>query len=184
MVALTTLDGLLEPSDLLKMSLIPADSSTARTFWAGDDAGAGRGRTQHHFGAAIAAENFVRNGRILQGNGDHPLLGHFAPFADGFGNFDRLAQAEADAAVFVAGDDQRAETEAAAAFDDFGGTVDENHFFAQLGTAAASASARRLRENRAGRGADRGAGAAVSAASLGCRWELLFVSGTVFFLQG
>jgi len=32
MVALTTLDGLLEPSDLLKMSLIPAASSTARTF--------------------------------------------------------------------------------------------------------------------------------------------------------
>ena len=30
-VALTTLDGLLEPSDLLKTSLIPTDSSTART---------------------------------------------------------------------------------------------------------------------------------------------------------
>jgi hypothetical protein len=79
----------------------------------------------------------MRNGRILQRNLDHPLFGHVAPFADGFGDFNRLAEAEADATAFVAGNDQSAEAEAAAAFDDFGGAVDENHFFAQLGRGGA-----------------------------------------------
>ena len=103
--------------------------------FAGDDAGAGRGGTQQDFGAAVAAKNFVRDGRILQGDADHVLLGHFAALADGFGNFDGFAQANADMALFVTGDDQRAKAEAASAFDDFGGAIDENNFLAQLGAA-------------------------------------------------
>jgi hypothetical protein len=38
--------------------------------------------------------------------------------------------------VLVARDDQRAETEAAATLDDFGGTIDENNLLAQFGAAA------------------------------------------------
>lgn len=93
--------------------------------------------TQQNLGAAIAAENFMRNGCFLQRNVDHPLLGHFAAFANGFGNFDSLAQAQADASMLVASDDQGAKAEAASAFDNLGRAVDENHFFAQFRTAAA-----------------------------------------------
>ncbi len=78
---------------------------------------------------------FVWNGRILQGDADHVLLGHFAPLADRFGNFHRLAQANADMTVFIARHDQRAKAEAASALDDFGGAIDKNHLLAQLGAA-------------------------------------------------
>ena len=44
----------------------------------------------------------------------------------------RAFEADADAALFVAGDDQGAETETATAFDDLGGTVDEDDFLAQF----------------------------------------------------
>jgi hypothetical protein len=64
------------------------------------------------------------------------LLGNIAAFADGFGNFDSFSEADADAAMLVARDNERGETKAAAAFDDFGGAVDENDFFAQFGRAA------------------------------------------------
>jgi hypothetical protein len=72
------------------------------------------------------------NGRFLQGNRDQMGLGHFAALADRFGNFNRLAQAQADAAMLITGDDERAKTEAASAFDHFGGTIDKHHFFDKL----------------------------------------------------
>jgi hypothetical protein len=64
-------------------------------------------------------------------------LGHISSFANGFGNFNGLAQTDADAALFVARNHQGAKTETAPAFDNFGGAIDENHLFAQLGIAAA-----------------------------------------------
>ena len=136
-VALTTLDGLLEPSDLLKISLMPADSSTARTVLPAMMPVPGEAGRNMHFRAAIMAKNLVRNGGILQGNGDHLLLGHVAAFADGLGDFHRLAQADADVALLVARDDQGAEAETASALDDLGGTIDENDLLAQLLAAAA-----------------------------------------------
>jgi len=78
------------------------------------------------------AKNLVRNGRILEANGNHLLLGHVAPLANGFADFDRLAQADADAPLLVAGDNEGAEAETAPAFDNLGGTVDEDDFLAQF----------------------------------------------------
>jgi hypothetical protein len=60
-------------------------------------------------------------------------LGNVASFANGFRNFNGLAQAHADSPVFVAGDYEGAEAKAAPAFHDFGGAVDKNHLFGQLG---------------------------------------------------
>ena len=97
-----------------------------------DDAGARRGRPQQDFRAAIVREDFVRNGRVLQRHADHLRAGHFAALANGIRHFAGLAQADAHAAVLVADDDQRAEIEAASAFDDFGGAIDEHDLLGQL----------------------------------------------------
>ena len=51
-------------------------------------------------------------------------LGGFGRLADGFRHFARLAMAETDAALLIAHDDQRGETEAPAALHHLGDTVD------------------------------------------------------------
>ena len=56
----------------------------------------------------------------------------FAAFADRISNFAGFAEANADSALLVAHHHQRAETETASAFHDFGGTVDEDDFLDQL----------------------------------------------------
>ena len=47
-------------------------------------------------------------------------------FPDRFGDFLRFAKSAANAAIVIAGDDQRAETEAATAFHHFGAAIDEH----------------------------------------------------------
>ena len=51
------------------------------------------------------------------------LLGVFNPLADRFRDFAGFTQADADFALLVADDDERAEREPATAFDDLGDTV-------------------------------------------------------------
>ena len=73
---------------------------------------------------AVVAEDRVRDGRAAHGDRDHVLLGDLDPLLDGGRNFLRLARAEADAALAVADDDERAEAEVLAALDDLGDAVD------------------------------------------------------------
>src|SRR5450432_4404473 len=72
------------------------------------------------------------NGRVLEGNQNHLRAGEFAAATDGVRDFSRLAQTDPDASLFVAHDHQRAETEATAALDDLGGTVDEHNLLDQF----------------------------------------------------
>ena len=67
---------------------------------------------------------------------DHVLAGSFAALADGVGDFVGLAVAEADFAFVVADDDERAEGEVAAAFDDLGAAVDADDDFFSVGLLA------------------------------------------------
>ena len=74
----------------------------------------------------------MRNGRVLERNGNHLVAGQFAAAADRVRDFAGLAEANAHAAVFVAHDHERAEIETASALDDFGGAVDEHDLLDQL----------------------------------------------------
>ena len=67
----------------------------------------------------------------LRRDGHHGLRAAFAALADGVGHFAGLAEADADLAAAVADDDQGAEIEAASAFDDLGGAVDEHDLLGQ-----------------------------------------------------
>ncbi len=103
---------------------------------AGDDAGAGRGRTQHDAAGAMAAENVMMNGPpIAQRHADQSALGGFRRLADGLRNFPRLAVTEADAALLVANDDQRCETEAPATLDHLGDAIDVDELVDKLAVA-------------------------------------------------
>jgi hypothetical protein len=69
----------------------------------------------------------VRNRRVFQRHGNHLVAGEFAAATNGVRDFRRLAERDADFALFVADDDERAEIETASALDDFRGAVDEHH---------------------------------------------------------
>src|SRR5437867_1896280 len=99
---------------------------------AGDDAGARRGRTEQHAGATKPRNDLVRNSGFLQRHTDHALARDVAAFADGLGDLASLAQAQPDAAAFVARHHQRAEAESAPALHHLGGAVDKNDLFSQL----------------------------------------------------
>ena len=87
----------------------------------------GRRGLEQHAAATEFAEDFMRNGVLVDGHVDHSLLGGFGGLADGLAHFVRLAETDADAAVVVTGDDERAEAEAASALDDLCASVDEDH---------------------------------------------------------
>ena len=74
----------------------------------------------------------MRDGGIAQRNADHLGAGQFATLADSVRDFTGFAQTHADFAALVAHDDQGTEIEPAAAFDDFGGAIDEHDFLGQL----------------------------------------------------
>ena len=65
-------------------------------------------------------------------NSDHLVAGQFAAFANGIGDFAGFAQTNTHTAPLVANDHQRAEIEAASAFDDFGGAVDEDNLLVKF----------------------------------------------------
>src|SRR5207248_9699941 len=100
--------------------------------FAGDDARARRSRTQQHFGAAIMRKNFVRNRGILEADSQHLGPRQLTTFADGIGDFAGLAQANPNAAAFIAYNYQRAEIEATAAFYHFGRAIDEHHLLGEF----------------------------------------------------
>ncbi len=103
---------------------MPAASQTARTRAAGDHAGAGRGRHQHHVGRAEAAFDLVRDGAAVERDLDHAARAFLDGLLDAGRNFVGLAVAPADLAAAVADDDHGREAEAAAAFDHGGAALD------------------------------------------------------------
>ena len=68
------------------------------------------------------------NGILAQGNLLHRLPRGFRCFANGFGNFVRLAEPDSNRSIMVAGHNQCAEAESPPTFDHFGATIDEDHF--------------------------------------------------------
>src|SRR5881394_442070 len=76
--------------------------------------------------------DFVRNGNVFQTDSDHFGAGGFTAFADGIGDFAGFAEADTDPATLVADDDESAEIEAASAFDDLGGAIDEDDLLNQV----------------------------------------------------
>src|SRR5580765_3489841 len=99
---------------------------------AGDNPGAGRSGPKQYFGPTIMREDFVWDGRILQGNANHLRAGQFTAFANGIGHLTGFAQTHANAAAFVPYDDQGAEIEPASAFNHLGGAVDEHNLLGQF----------------------------------------------------
>src|SRR5436190_2220122 len=81
---------------------------------------------------AIAHLDRVRDGALLEGDVGHAGFGDFAAFADGVGDFAGLAETDANPALAIADNDERAKAEPAAAFDDFGGAIDKNDLLGQF----------------------------------------------------
>ena len=93
---------------------------------AGDYAGALGSRHQHNLTGAEEADRLVRDRSADQRHGHEMFLCVFRALADGFGNFRSLADANADATLFVADDHQRSEAEVTSTLDNLGNTVDGN----------------------------------------------------------
>ncbi len=100
--------------------------------FAGDNAGAWRGRAQEDLGAAIVSEDFMGNRGVLKRNAQHLRASQLPTFADGIGHFTGFAQTNPDATAPITDNHQGAEVEAPAAFDDLGGTINEDDFFGQF----------------------------------------------------
>jgi hypothetical protein len=121
---LTRLTGFVDPYDLVRMSLMPAISHTARTEGAGDDARAGRGRQDAHHRAAVEAFDLVRDRAGLRERHAHEVLAAVARrLLDRAGDLAGLAEAVAHDAPLVADHLERGEGEAAAALHHAGGAV-------------------------------------------------------------
>ena len=80
----------------------------------------------------MALAVMVQRAAVAQRNADHRLLGRGGRLADRFRHFARLAVTEAGAALAVADDDQRGETEALAALHGLGDAVDVDELLDQL----------------------------------------------------
>ena len=131
-VALTTLCGLVVPSDLVRMSWMPADSITARTgppAMTPVPADAGLSSTRP---APKWPSDVVRNGRPVHRDRDQVLLRDLDPLADRRRHLLRLAGAVADRPCAVADHHQRREGEVLAALDDLGHAVDVDDLLDEL----------------------------------------------------
>jgi len=116
-------------AEALRQDVLHARDLEHRTHaTARDHARTGRRRLEQHVAGAEAPGDDVRDRAVL-GDRDveHVLLRGFARLADGVGDFVRLAQADADAAVLVAHCHDRVEREPAAALHHLGDPVDMNH---------------------------------------------------------
>jgi hypothetical protein len=100
--------------------------------FAGDNAGAGGSRTQQDSSAAVMGKHFMRNGGVFEADSHHLRAGEFAAFANRVSDFPGFAQADPNPAALIADDNQSAEIEAPAAFDDLGRAVNKDHFLSQL----------------------------------------------------
>ena len=84
----------------------------------------GRGGLHEDLARADLQRDFVRNRLLDHRHRDQRLARLLDALADRLGNFAGLADGEADAALAIADDDERAETEALAALDDLRDAID------------------------------------------------------------
>ena len=111
---------------------MPADSTTARTGAAGDDARTGRGGPEQHLAGAEVPDHVVRDGRADQRDLEQVLARLVVALADRLGHLVGLAEPDADVTGLVAHDDERREAEAAAALDDLRDAVDVDDALLEL----------------------------------------------------
>ena len=92
---------------------------------AGDNAGTGWSSAQHDASRAVSAGDIVvQRATFAQRHANQSVLCRLRRLADCLRNFARLAVAETDPALLIADDDERGETEAAAALHHFRDAVD------------------------------------------------------------
>src|SRR5829696_6886834 len=138
---------------------------------AGGDAGARAGRGQHDGAGPAGALDLVRDRGALEVDLEHVLPGVLGGLLDGRGHLVGLAVADADVAAAVAGDDERAEGEGAAALDDLGAAVDADDgrldagFVSAAVTSAGPAAAPAALPAASARSAAAAAGPAAAAAA-------------------
>src|SRR5271163_4148654 len=82
------------------------------------------------------------DGGTAEGNGFEMLASGIGGFADRFGDLIGLAETDADLALAISHDEERAEAEAATALDDLGASVDEDDLFEQVGLVLVTTAAR------------------------------------------
>ena len=132
-VARTMLCGLLEPRLLVRMSVMPAHSSTARTGAAGDDAGTGRGRLeQHPPGAVVDRSSRAGSSTPVRGTSTMLRLAASTALRTASDTSFALPVANADLALAVAHRHERVEREPPAALHDLGHAVDGDDVLDEL----------------------------------------------------
>src|ERR1700761_938742 len=104
---------------------------------AGDHAGTGTGRAQHHMAGAVAADDPVGDRLAVFGHADQVLAGVLDALLDRQRHLARLAVADPDHAFLVADGDQRGEGEAATALDHLGDAIDLDHALLEVEAARA-----------------------------------------------
>src|SRR6185312_13845122 len=97
-----------------------------------DDAGPEARGLQHHARRTVMRQQWVRDGRALHRHADHLLAGQCRALTDRFWDFIGLTQSDADAAIAIAHDDERAKAEAPPTLDHLGHAVDVDDLFSQL----------------------------------------------------
>ena len=98
----------------------------------GDDACTIRRRPQHNAARFELADDVMGNGYIGQRDLLHIFFRLLDSFSDGLRHLVGLAKAITNLAMTITNHDDRAETEATAAFDYLGNAVDEHNFFNEL----------------------------------------------------
>src|SRR3984893_3396051 len=111
---------------------------------AGDDAGAGLGRTHDYLAGAVAADDVVMQcAAFAQGHAHHGAARLLGRLADRLRHLARLARAVADAAFAVADDDDGGKAEAPATLNHLGDAVDADELLDELALVAVAAAVAR-----------------------------------------
>ena len=129
--------ALLEPRLLVRMSVMPAHSSTDAHRATGDDAGTGRGRLEQHLARAVMPDHLVRDRRSRRA-APRPCCACAASTAlrTASDTSFALPVAIADPAAAVAHRHEGVEREAPAALHDLGHAVDRDDVLDQLAAVA------------------------------------------------
>ena len=128
--------GLVEPRLLVRMSVMPAHSSTGAHRATGDDAGTGRGRLQQHPAGAVLADDLVRD-RRARPRAPRPCCAWPPRRPCGPPRTLRSpCRSRAHLALAVAHRHERVEREAPAALHDLGDAVDRDHVLDELAAVA------------------------------------------------
>src|SRR6266550_1213217 len=121
-VARTMLCGFVEPRLFVRMSRIPAHSSTART-------GPPAITPVPDAAGAVFADDLVRNRAARERHFRHAAARRFDRLAHRFADLVRLTGRDAHVALAVPNRDERVEAEAPAALHDFGDAIDRDDVF-------------------------------------------------------